>query len=175
MYADQYVAGASARFSTQTHEAARSNHGSQHASVVHRCDVTWLHCSIPSLGSPTLPKVGSTQPKLHIITGMSTTPHYQPLSASDQDTAPLLPSEPRHAETIRFNTGHHEGESDDDVGRTTQGDVHRPLRESVQREFARPPPATWKRVVLMLVILSMGWFSYRIARPGKDRVIYAQR
>ncbi|KAI9633971.1 uncharacterized protein MKK02DRAFT_38642 [Dioszegia hungarica] len=92
---------------------------------------------------------------------MSSSARYQPIPSSDTDSH--LPSDPSVPET---NTSL--DVDADDV------DTHRPLRASVQAEFNRQPPAMWKRLLLLAVILGLGWFSFSVARP-KPRVIYAQR
>ena len=53
--------------------------------------------------------------------------------------------------------------------------AHRPLRASVQEEFARGSPAWWKRALILLAIVAAGWFSIRLGRGSKPDVIYAQR
>lgn len=95
---------------------------------------------------------------------MSTAGRYQPIPSSDPDQ--------NASSAIDPPTSAGEVEAEDD---NVDIDINRPLRASTQREFNRQPPAIWKRVVLLLVILGMGYFSYRVARPGKDRIIYAQR
>lgn len=59
-------------------------------------------------------------------------------------------------------------------------DADRPLRQSVQEEFDRPAPATWKRVLLIVAIIVMGWISIKLgstAWTGKKQpqIIYATR
>jgi hypothetical protein len=52
----------------------------------------------------------------------------------------------------------------------------RPLRASVQAEFSRPPPATWKRVLLLVLLVALGWASVRLGKWGKKpEIIYASR
>lgn len=54
---------------------------------------------------------------------------------------------------------------------------YRPLRESIRSEFNRPPPATWKRVLLVLAVLLMGYVAVKLGgiREKKPQVIYASR
>jgi hypothetical protein len=53
----------------------------------------------------------------------------------------------------------------------------RPLRASIQAEFDRPPPSTFKRALLILTILLLGWASIRLGSwtTKKPEVIYASR
>lgn len=47
-----------------------------------------------------------------------------------------------------------------------------------QAEFNRPPPAWWKRMLLIVAIIAMGWLSIYLGRRGmskKPQVIYASR
>ncbi|AFR96925.1 hypothetical protein J008_04835 [Cryptococcus neoformans] len=56
-------------------------------------------------------------------------------------------------------------------------EYHERLR-GYQAEFNRPPPAWWKRVLLILAIIAMGWLSIYLGRRGmskKPQVIYASR
>lgn len=64
-------------------------------------------------------------------------------------------------------------------GSNSARSADRPLRESVQQEFNRPAPATWKRVLLLLGILFMGWASIKLGGVAwgkkQPQVIYATR
>ncbi|ORY26674.1 hypothetical protein BCR39DRAFT_540410 [Naematelia encephala] len=76
---------------------------------------------------------------------------YQPLPTSDRpDSSPARPASPT--------------------------EDNRPLRASVQAEFNRPPPSWWKRLLLIVAILFMGWLSVRLGGwKRKPEVIYASR
>jgi hypothetical protein len=55
-------------------------------------------------------------------------------------------------------------------------DIDRPLRASVQAEFNRPPPPWWKRGLLLLALVALGWLSMKLATGNqKPQVIYATR
>lgn len=67
------------------------------------------------------------------------------------------------------------GTVEDDEEAEARLNAHRPLRASVQEEFARGSPAWWKRALILLIILMAGWASIRLGRGGKPEVVYAQR
>jgi hypothetical protein len=55
-------------------------------------------------------------------------------------------------------------------------DTDRPLRASVQAEFNRQPPAWWKRGLLLLALVALGWLAVKLsAGNSKPQVIYATR
>lgn len=70
---------------------------------------------------------------------------------------------------------HEHDDNDNEEDNDAQDSTHRPLRASVEQEFARAPPAWWKRLALLAGIVLAGWISIKLGQSGKRDVIYAQR
>lgn len=67
-------------------------------------------------------------------------------------------------------------QSDPDASPRAADPSFRPLRASVQAEFNRPPPSWWKRALLVLALVVMGWLTVKLGGMNrKPQVIYAQR
>ena len=96
---------------------------------------------------------------------------YKQIPADDDVPAPRPDTQEEVVANDASARGTMENENDDD-------DANRPLRRQLRSEFNRPPPATWKRVLLVAAIIFMGWLAIRLGRIGKDprpQIIYATR
>lgn len=93
----------------------------------------------------------------------------QPVSflSHHHTTHPLAMSTARYE---RIPTDFNSDDHDQDI------DTGRPLRASVQAEFNRQPPAWWKRGLLLLALIALGWLAMKLSTGNsKPQVIYATR
>ncbi|EIW71783.1 hypothetical protein TREMEDRAFT_60698 [Tremella mesenterica DSM 1558] len=102
---------------------------------------------------------------------------YQPLPTSPPPSG-LVNAEAEEFDRLpeTVNTGETDENAVNDDDRLTDPTSFRPLRESVESEFARPPPSWWKRLLLVLFVLFTGWAAVRLgSSQRKPKVIYASR
>ncbi|WWC71916.1 uncharacterized protein I206_105875 [Kwoniella pini CBS 10737] len=92
---------------------------------------------------------------------------YQPLPTSDIDS--INQNQDRFSNSSNSNS----------IIQHETDPSYRPLRQSVQEEFNRPPPSIWKRLLLILALLIMAWLSIWLGKKGiKEKgptIIYANR
>ena len=123
--------------------------------------------------STTHPKQAAQHPAT-----MNASHDHSPDSSHNHHHDPLTPqyppddSDPHHHDDHPDNGYPHGYGQLDDTARLLND---RPLRAGVQAEFERGPPAWWKRVLLILVIVAAGWYSVKLGQSAKPDVIYAQR
>ncbi|KAK7007601.1 hypothetical protein R3P38DRAFT_3028202, partial [Favolaschia claudopus] len=106
-----------------------------------------------------------------------------------------LPADAAHAEapggrpdTPSSEVSFDDDENDDDVQLVDVGDSDHARRagedeagEDGEREvdprFVQPTPSAWKRAALLLLIVFCFWLAFQLkaARPGKPKVVYANR
>ncbi|WVR00196.1 hypothetical protein IAU59_007338 [Kwoniella sp. CBS 9459] len=99
---------------------------------------------------------------------------YQPIPTSSPPSS--RPTSPHSHAQAQYETALDQGRYRD------RDPSYRPLRRSVQDEFNRPPPSWWKRVLLVIALLAMGWISIKLGSLGwgarkddKPTIIYASR